>query len=261
MPNETDASAARGVRASNRASFESRLLETASAHLAAHGPHDLGMRALARDLDVTPGALYRYVAGRDELLTLLVVNAYRSLGTAIEAAERDARARDAADLAARWRAVWRAARRWAVEHRHEFALVYGTPVADYDAPPETIEPASAITRLLAGIAVEAMLVDRGAGDKPSSASGATDALPPALAADLERIRAWLRSGAAGVPVELADRIPTDALIAVVRAWTELIGTISFEVFGHYAGSMESGEAYLDAAADRSFAEVCRAVRG
>lgn len=229
----------RGVREAKRDAFEHRLIEVATRRLAESGAAGLAMRSLARDLEVTPGALYRYVKSRDELLTLLVIDAYRSLGAAVEAADN---AKDAPEQ--RWRAVWRAVRSWALAHRHEYALIYGSPVAGYAAPPETIEPASATTRALAGIALSLI---HGDSDSPvPSAEGP-------LAEDLARIRAWLL--AEGNAAELVTRVPDDALLAVVEAWTQLFGTVSFELFGHYTGSMASGEAFLDAVASRTFAAL------
>lgn len=243
-----------GVREANRSAFERRLIAAATRQLAEHGAAGLAMRSLARELDVTPGALYRYVAGRDELLTLLVVDAYRGLEAAVAEATRASRGGADRDLAAAWREVWRAVREWAVEHRHEYALVFGSPVPGYAAPADTIEPASAVTRALAAIAVERFA--RAAARARPDASGAPAALAPALRDDLARIRAWLRGEGYG---DVADRVPAEALIGVVRAWTELIGTVSFELFGHYHGSIESGGAYLDAAADRAYAALERAV--
>ena len=44
------------------------------------------MRSLARDLGVVSSAVYRYVRSRDDLLTLLVVDAYDELGDLADAA-------------------------------------------------------------------------------------------------------------------------------------------------------------------------------
>lgn len=227
----------KGTREAKRDAFERRLIEVATRRLAESGVAGLAMRSLARDLEVTPGALYRYVKSRDELLTLLVIDAYRSLGAAVEAADNAA---DAPEQ--RWRAVWLAVRSWALKHRHAYALIYGSPVAGYAAPPETIEPASATTRALARIALS-LIHD----DSPVASTGGP------LAEDLARIRAWLL--AEGNPTELVTRVPDDALLAVVEAWTQLFGTVSFELFGHYTGSIASGEAYLDAVASRTFATL------
>ena len=59
-------------------------------HLAADGAAALSLRAVARDLGVVSSAVYRYVKSRDELLTLLVVDAYNELGDAVDAAVEDA---------------------------------------------------------------------------------------------------------------------------------------------------------------------------
>ncbi len=55
-------------------------------HLATHGAAGLSLRAVARDLGVVSSAVYRYVASRDELLTLLVIDAYTELGAEVDAA-------------------------------------------------------------------------------------------------------------------------------------------------------------------------------
>ena len=47
-------------------------------HLTAEGAAALSLRAVARDLGVVSSAVYRYVKSRDELLTLLVIDAYES---------------------------------------------------------------------------------------------------------------------------------------------------------------------------------------
>lgn len=252
-----------GVREANRADFERRLIEAATRQLAEHGAAGLGMRALARELEVTPGALYRYVRSRDELLTLLVIDAYRGLERAVaDATDASRRGGDGGARAA-WRAVWRAVRGWALAHPNEYALVYGTPVPGYSAPVATLEPASAVTRALTGIVLAraAMLSDlrgRAEGDPRGARAARRDGAtaPRALRDDVARIRAWLDAEGHG---DRAGLVPDEALVATVRAWTELFGTVSFELFGHYRGSIESNGAYLDAAADRTFAEVERAL--
>lgn len=227
-------------RSEARDAFSRRLLEVAHRHLADKGAAGLGMRALARDLNVTPGALYRYVKSRDDLLTLLIVDAYESLGRAVEEAE-EAIPRD--NLEGRWLAVWRAARTWALGHRNEYGLIYGTPVPGYQAPPETIPAASRISLLLARIASEVAASGRGA---PSSGQ---PELAPGVLKDIERVRLWTIEQ--GLPANASDEM----ILAVLRDWTELFGCISMELFGHYVGSIEAGSAFLDEVARRSFGEL------
>src|SRR6187200_3759804 len=80
-------------------------------HLATEGAAALSLRAVARDLGVVSSAVYRYVASRDELLTLLVVDGYDELGDAVDAALARV---DRADHAGRLVAIGRAVRAWAL---------------------------------------------------------------------------------------------------------------------------------------------------
>src|SRR5207247_9349557 len=102
----------------------------------------------ARELGASSSAVYRYVASRDDLLTRLIVAAYDALGAAAETAEA-AVAR--ADLAGRWSAVCGAVRDWALANPNEYALIYGTPVPGYTAPPATIAPADRVCNVLLAI--------------------------------------------------------------------------------------------------------------
>ena len=81
-------SAPLGIRARNRAALEEEILEAGRRHLARDGAAALSLLAIARDLGMVSSALYRYVANRDDLLTLLIVAAYTSLGDAVEQAAR-----------------------------------------------------------------------------------------------------------------------------------------------------------------------------
>ena len=63
-----------------------RVLEIGRRHLAEHGAAGLSLRAVTRDLGMVSSAVYRYVANRDELLTLLLVDAYCAQADAVDAA-------------------------------------------------------------------------------------------------------------------------------------------------------------------------------
>lgn len=231
-------------RAEAREDFRRRLLEAAHRRMATEGAAGLGMRVLARDLSVTPGALYRYVRSRDELLTLLVVDAYTSLGDAVADAESKV---PREDVEGRWVAVWLAAQAWARTHQHEYALIYGTPVAGYRAPQETIGPGTRLNLLLARIAVDLPVAD---------ATTETEPLPEELADDVQRIRGWL--AAQEVPT---TRVPDAAILAVAQGWSTLIGAIGLDLFGHFKGGFENSQAFLAHAAHLSFAAVKRATAG
>lgn len=182
-------------------------------HLAAYGAAGLSLRAVARDLGVVSSAVYRYVSSRDELLTLLVVDAYAELGESVSLAES---AQPRQDFAARWRALAGAVRDWALAEPSRYGLVFGTPVPGYHAPPErTTEPGTRVISALLLLAAEA------------EAAGAFPLAPPAgvpdsLRHDAERIRA-------AYGLTLSDVM----LTATVLAWVTLFGAVSFEVFGQY----------------------------
>jgi len=89
--------------------------------------------------------IYRYVASRDELLTLLIIDAYDHLADAVERALRAA----PPDRRGRWRVAATAVRTWARKHPHEYALVYGSPVPGYAAPQDTAAPATRVYAALA----------------------------------------------------------------------------------------------------------------
>ena len=142
----------RAARERTRAEITREILDAARRHLATDGASGLSLRAIARELGVSSSAVYRYVASRDELLTRLIVAAYDALGIAAETQEA-AVARD--DLAGRWSAVCGAVRGWALANPNEYALIYGTPVPGYIAPPATIAPAARVSSVLLGILTDA----------------------------------------------------------------------------------------------------------
>ena len=95
------------------------------------GPAALSLRAVAAELEMSAGALYRYYDGRDGLLTELITDGFADLAAALTRV-RDQH--DGDDIADALFAVSMAYRRWAMQHPHEFALLYGTPIPDYAAP-------------------------------------------------------------------------------------------------------------------------------
>ena len=160
-------------RAQARVAMTADIKRVARLHLAEHGADGLSLRAVARDLGVVSSAVYRYVSSRDELLTLLIIDAYDAVGEAAEAAATDRRG----GFEARWIRTTSAVRRWAVDHPHDYALVYGSPVPGYAAPDDTVDPALRVTRAAMSVVIEAWE----AGDLER---GADAAIPRAVRRDL-----------------------------------------------------------------------------
>ncbi len=217
--------AIRTARERARTELVREITEAAREQLAAHGAAALSLRAVARELGMVSSALYRYFPSRDELLTVLIVDAYRSLAAAGTAAQSRVKR---ADHRRRWLVTCRAVRRWAVENPHEYALVYGSPVPGYRAPQETIAPAA-----------EAMLLFV-APVRDAAAAGAL-AEPSRAVRVAPRLEAQLRS----VTTDLEWEVPADVLARVFYGVSQVLGMISLELYGHFVGSVDPTEPFFD----------------
>ncbi len=190
----------------------------------------MSLRAVAREMGMSSSAIYRYFPSRDALLTQLIIDAYNAIGEAAESA-RDATSRSQPPT--QLRAVWRAIRDWALDHPHEYALIYGSPVPGYQAPEDTIAPASRVPWTLLGILADAK------------------AAPSQPRAGLRRTAKALGPLRAQIPSEAAVTDPV--LLAALTTWSGLFGAISFEIFGQLQNVIDSDpsarEAYFDAQID------------
>jgi AcrR family transcriptional regulator len=157
-------------------------------------------------------AVYRYVSSRDELLTLLLIDAYSDLADAVDRA-RDVVADEvwSEDVVA----IAHAARGWAIAQPASWALLYGSPVPGYHAPAErTVGPG---TRVI-GTLFDAVAAGIATGDIMLTNHPA----PQPISSDFERLRHEF-----GFPGD-------DSVIAKCFAiWAGVIGAISLEVFGQY----------------------------
>lgn len=229
------ASPAPGARARARAEITGEILEVARRHLATHGAAGLSLRAVAREIGMVSSAVYRYFPSRDALLTQLIVEAYDGVGDAAEAAEAATQGRPATH---RIVAVWLAVRRWALEHPHEYALVYGTPVPGYAAPTDTIAPAERAALVMLRI------LSTGVADGSISTDDRIETTR-SVRRDLAALR------------ELAPGTPDAVLSRGLAAWTQLFGAISLEMFGHFHNVIDDGEAFFDLQARRVADYVAR----
>jgi AcrR family transcriptional regulator len=207
-----------------RAELTADITDAARRQLADVGAAALSLRAVAREVGMVSSAVYRYFPSRDDLLTRLIIDGYDDLGAAAEAADDPT-----APPAERWLAVCRAVRDWAKAHPHEYALLYGSPVPGYQAPKDTVPAASRVGIVLGRILGEAAQ----AGLLPD-ASGERD--PGLVSADAVAVLG-------GEHPALDDAVRVRALMA----WSAVYGTISFELFGHFVGSVEDGDRYFDRA--------------
>jgi AcrR family transcriptional regulator len=215
------------VRARARAQLVDEIKQTARTQLAEAGAAALSLRAVARELDMVSSAIYRYFPSRDDLLTALIIDTYDTIG---EVAERaDAKAADAGPLD-RWLAVCTALRRWAQRHVQEFALVFGTPVPGYRAPETTIQAATRVPNVFFAIVRSAITQHALEPTRPL--------LDERFTHGLERDFDGLREA---IDLNVGDR----QLARLLTAYTLLIGTISFELFGHLRNVVNDTDGWFD----------------
>ena len=216
MPETTAVKPAMGVRARVRAELTAEIKTTATRHLEAEGASSLSLRAIAREMGMASSAIYRYFPSRDDLLTALIIDAYNDVGDQVEQADRS---RKNSDHRARFVAVARSIRQWALNNPHQYALIYGSPIPGYAAPQDTIDPAVRVPVCLMSILVDA---------KPKG--GKSKKLDDALAGLMDF------TGHSIAPVALARG---------VQGWAEIFGMISLEMFGHFENAVTKPDVMFD----------------
>ncbi|RDI43340.1 TetR/AcrR family transcriptional regulator [Nocardia mexicana] len=183
-----------------RAQVREEIKHHAREQIATAGVSALSLNAIAKRVGMSGPALFHYFANRDELITALIRDAYRSLADTVRAA---------ADSGADVTGIAHAFREWALQDPQRYFLIYGTPVPGYHAPDDT----TAISNEIMSMLIEAVA-----------------ALPPGTAptpfdAHLEDHRHWAAD----------PSTPAATLHRAVSFWTRLHGVLSLELAGHFAG--------------------------
>ncbi|WP_410599373.1 TetR/AcrR family transcriptional regulator [Amycolatopsis sp. lyj-90] len=168
--------------------------------IAAAGVPALSLNAIAKQVGMSGPALYRYFASRDDLITALIRDAYRSLADTVRAAFDSG-----ADLAGLAVTI----RDWARSDPQRYFLIYGTPVPGYHAPDDT----TAISREVMAVLLEACRAITV--DKPDTP----------FDKHLEGHRDWAGD----------DPATSATLHRALAFWTRLHGVLSLELAGHFTG--------------------------
>ncbi|WP_343244547.1 TetR/AcrR family transcriptional regulator [Streptomyces sp. SID11385] len=180
--------------------------------MAEKGKAAVSLRAIAREMGMTAGAIYSYYDTRDDLITALVADVYNSLAQALE----DAVAAAPPGPVAKVVAYGHAYRDWAVANPHEFRLVYGDPAPGYQVPEQgpAADAEHRACTALTGVVVEAW--------------------PWAQRLHAESGYAWEDYDpdfAATVRAAFPDLQPAAVAVAL-RLWGRLHGLVSLEIYGH-----------------------------
>lgn len=195
------------------------ILAAARREIATKGGGGLSMRAIAREVDLVSSAVYRYFPTREALLTAMIVESYGHLAEQLEAVRGRTRER-------RWHRLAGALRQWARSSSHEFQLIYGTPVPDYAAPPETVPAAARVAEpFLRCAAVQPVegFADRTLRAQMSDVAG-TDLDPSGVAATLAELAA-------------------------------LVGFLHLELSGHFVGTADPADRLFEALLTRQCASL------
>ncbi|WP_328314724.1 TetR/AcrR family transcriptional regulator [Streptomyces sp. NBC_00442] len=206
---EPTESEARTPRERYRAQVREEIKKHAWEQIASAGASALSLNAIAKQIGVSGPALYRYYASRDDLITELIRDAYRSLADTFRA--HAVAGTDLAGLAD-------ALRHWALADPQRYFLIYGTPVPGYEAPEDTVQTSSEIMSvILAACAAE---------PQPATTTPLDD--------HLAEHRVWAREA----------KVPPAALSRALAFWTRLHGALSLELAGHFTGmGFDAAELY------------------
>ncbi|NJL04075.1 MAG: TetR/AcrR family transcriptional regulator [Chloroflexaceae bacterium] len=192
--------------------------------MAQHGTAGLSLRAIARQLDLSPAALYHYFPSLNELITALIVDAFNGHAQAVRSA-RDAAAAQGHDLPTQLIAAALAYRAWACANPTDFQLVYGNPIPSYTAPAHVTTPAAQAVGAPFLETITAALA-QGVLHVPASHT----AVPAGVQ---QHYRAYLASD---------DPLQIAALHLLNSAWVLLHGMVVLELYQHLppvVGDLES----------------------
>ncbi|MYW95257.1 TetR/AcrR family transcriptional regulator [Amycolatopsis rubida] len=196
---------AAGTRKPMRERFREQVREEVKSaaldQLTAGGAQAISINAIAKQLGVSGPALYRYFSSRDELLNVLVIDAYNDLREAMAHALDT----DAPDTEARIRLLAAAYRGWARKEPHRYELLFKAPFPGYDAHAKPLADAA---RALMGVVLGVL----------HHLDSAAEARPTAYENE---------------EVLLARRANTENHQLAVALWSRLHGFVSLEIGGGF----------------------------
>lgn len=201
-----------------RLETEAQITRIGNRMLDADGLDGVSLRAIARELGIVSSAIYRYVKNRDELLTILIRDAFTSIADEVDEALEGVDGTIEHEKSVLTVGVTMLA--WSRTHPNRWALIYGTPVPDYQAPrDETVVPGTRIMVTLTTLLAQSPV-------QPSNSQ-----FPPAHALDA------LREGLRELGLEPDDRV----IMRSVTVWAAIIGLINALRFGQFGPGVERVE--------------------
>jgi len=210
-----------------RAATVEEIIQTARELIVRSGPEAASLRAIAREMGMTAPGLYRYFGSYEELTRHVCASIFTELGEDIhqaihaavpsaDLAGTEAARSDAVKLTVMMVAACREFRRWSLNHKGEFGLLFGVPLPGLDDGRYDVADECALA--FAGTFFTLFLE---LWSKAPFPVPAPEEIDPGLRDQLVRYRDALD----------AD-IPVGAVLTFLRCWTVLYGAVAMEVFGH-----------------------------
>ena len=212
-----------------RAATVEEIKSTARQLLVADGPEAVSLRAIGRAMGMTAPALYRYFGSREDLVNHVCGDIFTEIAGEIHTAIEQAAKASGGDITAKLYAACGAFRTWALAHRPEFGLLFGTPLPGIETLHDDIVDKCADKFSGEFLALFYELWTRHPFPVPGD-----DEIEPGLAAQLVRYRD-------GLGVDL----PVGAVLIFLRCWVRLYGMVSLEVFGHLGFALDDPSAMFD----------------
>jgi AcrR family transcriptional regulator len=211
-----------------RAATTDEIKQTARRLLVEQGPEAVSLRAIARQMGMTAPALYRYFDSHEKLIKHVIADIFTELTEDLHAAIESAGAGSNGDLTAKVMAACWEFRRWSLDHKREFGMLFGTPIPGVDVEKDeiTAERGSQFGGTFLVLILELWR-------KSPFPVPPDDAIDTGLRDQLARYRDGLGPLGTGLPLGL--------LLIFLRCWTRLYGTLSLEVFGHLGFALDDAE--------------------
>ncbi|WP_307797518.1 TetR/AcrR family transcriptional regulator [Actinomadura barringtoniae] len=198
--------------------------QTARRILVEEGPEAVTLRAIAREMGMTAPALYRYFDSHRELLRHLVGDVFNEL---TEYLHRDLKRLPKGDMSGKFLVASRSFRRWSLDHRREYALLFGAPLPGLGHQ-EQIDFAEECAQRFGLTFLTLFLELWNMFPFPVTPE---DEMIPELREQLRRYR----DEALGVD------LPLGVIQAFLQCWVRLQGAVSLEVFGHLEFALSDAE--------------------
>ncbi|MQM28450.1 TetR/AcrR family transcriptional regulator [Glycomyces albidus] len=214
-----------------RAETIAEIKASARKQLQEHGPSGISLRAIAREVGVTPAALYRYFDSLDALLVAICCDLYDEL-IASTAAAMDAYPADAhLERMKAW--IW-SFRSWAVANRREFELMLSYPEGGsamsidgrrLEQAPEHVDPVTLKSlehSQMCGRELAKFYRRVEAGEVESANPVEIPPLSEALQAELmEKCAAFI----------VGEPLPLSWVFTFTSGWVRVFGLVVMEAFG------------------------------